>query len=136
METTKESPLILGRPFLSTTGAHDVAGEIRFNINDKEEKFDFWPRQEQCSMIHIKYELNPQGIKEVKFNLNWWMASSRKTKKIKGGWSQIRTTQRKRKKLQGLFPHHQKRTKRCGNKKMKLRSPPPQYPSQTKWCGD
>jgi len=46
METMKESPLILGRPFLSTTGAQiDVrAGKIRFNINGKEEKFDFWPR--------------------------------------------------------------------------------------------
>ena len=43
METTKESPLILGRPFLSTVGAQiDVgAREIRFNINGKEEKFDF-----------------------------------------------------------------------------------------------
>ena len=67
METTKESPLILGRPFLSTVGAQiDVgAREIRFNINGKEEKFDFWPRQEQCSMIKIKYGPNPQGIKEV-----------------------------------------------------------------------
>ena len=48
METTKESPLILRRPFLSTVGAQiDVdAGEIRFNINGKEEKFDFRPRQE------------------------------------------------------------------------------------------
>ena len=46
METTKESPLILGRPFLSTMGAQiDVgAKEIHFNINGKEEKFSFWPR--------------------------------------------------------------------------------------------
>ena len=67
METTKESPLILGRPFLSTVGAHiDVgAREICFNINGKEEKFDFQPRQGQCSMIRIKYGPNPQGIKEV-----------------------------------------------------------------------
>jgi len=43
METMKESPLILGRPFLSIIGAQiDVgAGEIHFNINGKEEKFDF-----------------------------------------------------------------------------------------------
>ena len=35
MEITKENPIILGRPFLSTAGAQiDVgAGEIRFNIN-------------------------------------------------------------------------------------------------------
>ena len=67
METMKESPLILGRPFLNTMGAQiDVgAREICFNINGKEEKFDFWPRQEQCSMIRIKYGPNPQGIKEV-----------------------------------------------------------------------
>jgi len=46
METTKESPLILGRPFLSTAGAQiDVgAGEICFNINGNEQKFDFRPR--------------------------------------------------------------------------------------------
>jgi hypothetical protein len=61
METTKESPLILGWPFLSTAGAHINVGarEIRFNINGKEEKFDFWPRHEQCSMIRIKYGPNP-----------------------------------------------------------------------------
>ena len=61
METTKESPLILRRPFLSTVGAQiDVGvGEICFNINGKEEKFDFWPRREQYSMIRIKYGLNP-----------------------------------------------------------------------------
>jgi hypothetical protein len=49
VETTKESPLILGRPFLSTVVVQiDVgSGEIRFNINGKEEKFDFRPRQEQ-----------------------------------------------------------------------------------------
>jgi hypothetical protein len=66
IETTKESPLILGRPFLSIVGAQiDVkAREIHFNINGKE-KFDFRPRQEQCSMIRIKYGMNPQGIKEV-----------------------------------------------------------------------
>ena len=46
METTKESPLILGWPFLSTAGAQiDVgAREIRFNINGSEEKFAFKPR--------------------------------------------------------------------------------------------
>ena len=68
METMKELSLILGRPFVSTVGAQiDVgAREIRFNINGKEEKFDFCPRQEQCSMIRIKYRLNPQGLKEAK----------------------------------------------------------------------
>ena len=56
MEIEKETPLILGRPFLSTAGAHiDVgAGEIHFNINGKEEKFPFRPKKEQCSMVNIK----------------------------------------------------------------------------------
>jgi hypothetical protein len=46
METMKELPLILGRPFLSTVGAQIDVGtrEIHFNINGKEEKFDFRPR--------------------------------------------------------------------------------------------
>ncbi|XP_012699078.1 uncharacterized protein LOC101770237 [Setaria italica] len=46
MEKTKEKPLILWQPFLSTAKAHiDVeAGEIRFNINGKEEKFNFHPK--------------------------------------------------------------------------------------------
>jgi hypothetical protein len=40
-----KTPLILGRPFLSTTNAHiDVgAREIKFNINGKEEWFAFKP---------------------------------------------------------------------------------------------
>jgi hypothetical protein len=61
METLKELPLIHGWPFLSTARAHiDVgAGEIRFNINGKEENFDFWPKQEQCSMIRIKSGPSP-----------------------------------------------------------------------------
>ena len=56
MEISKETLLILGRPFLSTVGAHnDVGvGEIRFNINGKEETFPFRPKKEQCSLINIK----------------------------------------------------------------------------------
>ncbi|XP_066159827.1 uncharacterized protein [Oryza sativa Japonica Group] len=48
MDTGKETPLILGRPFLSTAGANiDVrTGSIRFHINGKEEKFEFQPRTE------------------------------------------------------------------------------------------
>jgi hypothetical protein len=67
MEFTKESPLIFGKPFLSTAGAHiDVGAEvICFNINRKE-KFEFWPRQqEDYKMIRIKYGPNQQGIREV-----------------------------------------------------------------------
>jgi hypothetical protein len=68
MEFTKESPLILGWPFLSTVRAHiDIGAEvIHYNINRKEEKFEFWPRQqEDCKMICIKYGLNQQSIREV-----------------------------------------------------------------------
>ena len=48
-----KTPLILGRPFLSTTNAHiDVgAREIKFHINGKEERFAFKPRPEQCSHL-------------------------------------------------------------------------------------
>ncbi|XP_066166989.1 uncharacterized protein [Oryza sativa Japonica Group] len=67
MDTGKETPLILGRPFLSTTGANiDVGtGSIRFHTNGKEEKFEFQPRTEQCSMVRIKYGPNPQNIQVV-----------------------------------------------------------------------
>ena len=67
MEVANKEPLILGRPFLGTAGAQiDVgAREILFNIHGNEEKFDFRPRKEQCSMIHIKYGPNPQGLKKV-----------------------------------------------------------------------
>ena len=53
MQEDMKTPLILERPFLSTTNAHiDVgAGEIRFHINGKEERFAFKPRLEQCSKL-------------------------------------------------------------------------------------
>nr|AAL83338.1 Putative polyprotein [Oryza sativa Japonica Group]AAM08727.1 Putative polyprotein [Oryza sativa Japonica Group] len=68
MDTGKETPLILGRPFLSTAGANiDVGtGSIRFHINGKKEKFEFQPRTEQCSMVRIKHGLNPQNTQVVK----------------------------------------------------------------------
>ena len=67
MDTGKETPLILGRPFLSTAGANiDVGtGSISFHINGKELKFEFQPRTEQCSMVRIKYGPNPQNIQVV-----------------------------------------------------------------------
>ena len=69
MEISKETPLILGRPFLSTAVAHiDVGvGEIRFNINGKEEKFLFRPKKEQCSMIDITS--GPRTQKETKVTI-------------------------------------------------------------------
>jgi len=67
MEISKEMPLILGQPFLSTAGAHiDVgAREIRFNINGKEEKFPFRPKKEQCSLINTKSGPTTQKEAEV-----------------------------------------------------------------------
>ena len=43
MEVDAKTPLILGRPFLSTANAHiDVgAGEIQLNINGQTERFAF-----------------------------------------------------------------------------------------------
>ena len=53
MQEDMKTPLILGRPFQSTTNAHiDVrAGEIKFYINGKEERFAFKTRLEQCSNL-------------------------------------------------------------------------------------
>ena len=53
MQEDMKTPLILGRPFLSTTNAHiDVrAREIKFHINGKEERFAFKARLEQCSNL-------------------------------------------------------------------------------------
>jgi hypothetical protein len=47
MEVCPQTPLILGRPFLSTAGAHiDVsAGIVRLNISGKEEIFHFKPKK-------------------------------------------------------------------------------------------
>jgi hypothetical protein len=43
MDTEKETPLILGHPFLSTAEANIDVGmrSIHFHINRKEEKFEF-----------------------------------------------------------------------------------------------
>ena len=51
MQEDMKTPIILGRPFLSTTNALiDVgAEEIKFHINGKEELFAFKLRPKQCS---------------------------------------------------------------------------------------
>jgi hypothetical protein len=53
MEVDTKTPLILGRPFLSTARANiDVgAGEILLNINGQKEKFTFKPKVEQCAQV-------------------------------------------------------------------------------------
>ena len=67
MDADTETSLILGRPFLSTTEARiDVgAGQVWLTIDGGDEKFEFQPRREQCSMIKIRYGPNPRNIKEV-----------------------------------------------------------------------
>jgi hypothetical protein len=64
MDVCRQIPLILGTPFLSTTGATiDVAsGIIILNISGKEETFTFKPKcTEQCNqvMVTIRLERNP-----------------------------------------------------------------------------
>ena len=56
MEVDKKIPLILGRPFLSTANTHINMGsrEIQFNINGTQEKFNFKPKVEQCSIIKVR----------------------------------------------------------------------------------
>ena len=55
MEVDAKTPLILGRPFLSTVNTHvDVgAGEIQLNINGQTERFAFRPKVEQCSQVKV-----------------------------------------------------------------------------------
>jgi hypothetical protein len=63
MDVCRQIPLILGRPFLSTTGATiDVAARIiKLNINRREETFTFKPKgTEKCNqvMVTIRLERN------------------------------------------------------------------------------
>jgi hypothetical protein len=63
MDVCRQIPLILRRPFLSTTGATiDVAARIiKLNINRREETFTFKPKgTEKCNqvMVTIRPERN------------------------------------------------------------------------------
>ena len=91
MEISKETPLILGRPFLSTAGAHiDVgAGEIRFNINGKEEKFTFWPKKEQCSMVNIKSGPSTQEKAEATSPNQKPTTTRSKRRRVKKVWHKV-----------------------------------------------
>jgi hypothetical protein len=56
MDVCRQTPLILGRQFLSTAGATtDVAAEIiKLNISRKEETFTFKPESiEQCNQVMV-----------------------------------------------------------------------------------
>jgi hypothetical protein len=69
MDVDTRTPLILGRPFLSTANANiDVgAGEIHLNINDEEEHFTFKPKVEQCS----QYEWSIEKILTLCKKVRW-----------------------------------------------------------------
>ena len=137
METTKESPLILGRPFLSTVGAQiDVgAGEILFNINDKEEKFNFRLRQEQCSMIRIKYGSNPQGIKEVEIQPQLVDSLIKKNKENKKRQEPKKNNPKKKEETPKVVPTPPKKEKVWKQKQEAPKSTTRPL-RQTKWCGD
>jgi hypothetical protein len=64
MQEDMKTPLILRRPFLSTTNAHiDVgARETKFNINRKEERFPFKPRLKQCSILECHEEQKSRSL--------------------------------------------------------------------------
>jgi len=138
MELTKETPLILGRPFLSTAKAQiDVGiGEICFNINGQEGKFEFRPRrQESCNMIRIRYGPNPQGITEVEIQpqllKNLSKISKQKPepkqkmapKKNKKEQKKKELPKRKSKKRGTKSPNPHKR-RQCGRQKKKWNKPP------------
>jgi hypothetical protein len=55
MDVDTRTPLILGRPFLSTANANNDVGarEILLNINGEEEWFTFKPKVEQCSQVRM-----------------------------------------------------------------------------------
>ena len=71
MEVDTKTPLILGRPFLSTANAHiDVGvGEIQLNINGQKEKFAFKPKVEQCSLVKEVHRKKKPKKEEKKLSL-------------------------------------------------------------------
>jgi hypothetical protein len=58
-----------------------------------------------------------KSLKRLRYNLNWWTTSSRKTKKIKSGQSRKRITQSKKEEAPKVVPTPPKMIKRCGNKR-------------------
>jgi hypothetical protein len=86
MDVYRQIPPILGRPFLSTTGATiDVAvGIIKLNISRKEETLIFKPKHaEQCNqvMVTIRLERNAMTLdKKPSATENFSMKFSRHIK--------------------------------------------------------
>ncbi|KAJ1279048.1 hypothetical protein BS78_04G125400 [Paspalum vaginatum] len=61
MDIDAKTPLILGRPFLSTADASiDVgAGEVHLNINGMKETFTFKPKVEKCNQLEYNNASDP-----------------------------------------------------------------------------
>jgi hypothetical protein len=65
MDVCRQTPLILGRPFLSTAGAMiDVAaGIIMLNISGKQETFTFKTKGiEQCNQVMVTTRLEQNAV--------------------------------------------------------------------------
>jgi hypothetical protein len=65
MDICRQIPLILGRSFLSTTGAtmDVVAGIIKLNNSRKEETFTFKPKgAEQCNQVVVTIRLERNAM--------------------------------------------------------------------------
>jgi hypothetical protein len=124
MDVDTRTPLILGRPFLSTANAIiDVGvGEIRLNINGEEEWFTFKPKVEQCSQVRMvdrkisdlvqEGEVTPTKHKVKLFNGQHQPKKSKAISKANGG-------ERRRKARTPLpKPHrrhrHQRKQRMCG----------------------
>jgi hypothetical protein len=88
MDVCRQIPLILGRPFLSTTGAMiDVAARImKLNISRKEETSTFKPKgTEKCNqvMVMIRPERNAMTLdKKLSAAENFSIKFSRRIKNI------------------------------------------------------
>jgi hypothetical protein len=63
MDVCHQIPLILGRPFLSTTGATIVVAAriIKLNISRKEETFTFKPKgTKKCNQVMVMVMIRPE----------------------------------------------------------------------------
>jgi hypothetical protein len=86
MDVYCQIPLILGRPFLSTTGAMiDVPARIiKLNISGKEEIFAFKPKgAEQCNQVMVTIRLERNSMtpdKKPSAAENFFMKFSQRVK--------------------------------------------------------
>jgi hypothetical protein len=85
MNVDTRTPLILGRPFLSTTNANIGVedGEIHLDINGEEERFTFKQKVEQCSQVRMVGRKISNHVKENEVAPTK-PKKSKETKKAKG----------------------------------------------------